>query len=238
MNTNNGWKLVPVVPTDEMEVAAENDYEQTGATFPRWKSAYAAMLAAAPAAPGSPASTQPIERDWELSCFYCNGSGHVFVKRQVAELATDVQEFKEDCEGCDGRGFTIAFEDIPGIDAYVKSRRPAPASAQEDAKDEQARGRGDVLEVARETGLRSYLHGVNAMEARMLLQRFVDALSAAAPAAGDARAWQGLTDAERDGYVGELVDYGTEFVSPLYSVVESIEKRLREKNAAAQQGGE
>ncbi|CAB3729220.1 DnaJ-like cysteine-rich domain-containing protein [Achromobacter piechaudii] len=210
MNTNNGWKLVPVVPTDEMEVAAENDYEQTGATFPRWKSAYAAMLAAAPAAPGSPASTQPIERDWELSCFYCNGSGHVFVKRQVAELATDVQEFKEDCEGCDGRGFTIAFEDIPGIDAYVKSRRPAPASAQEDAKDEQARGRGDVLEVARETGLRSYLHGVNAMEARMLLQRFVDALSAAAPAAGDAldrdqqrlALWQAI----RDITIGNLHD--------------------------------
>lgn len=59
--------------------------------------------------------------------------------------------------------------------------------------------------------------------------------SVAAPAAGDARAWQGLTDAERDGYVGELVDYGTDFVSPLYSVVESIEKRLREKNAASQQ---
>ncbi|MFY3096147.1 hypothetical protein ACOTHT_30895 [Achromobacter xylosoxidans] len=53
-----------------------------------------------------------------------------------------------------------------------------------------------------------------------------------APAAGDALAWQGLTDAERDGYVGELVDYGTDFVAPLYSVVESIEKRLREKNAA------
>jgi len=60
----------------------------------------------------------------------------------------------------------------------------------------------------------------------------------AAPAAGDTRAWQGLTDAERDGYVGELVDYGTDFVAPLYSVVESIEKRLREKNAASQQGGE
>jgi len=50
---NTEWKLVPVEPTDEMEVAAENDYEQTGATFPRWKSAYAAMLAAAPPAPTS-----------------------------------------------------------------------------------------------------------------------------------------------------------------------------------------
>jgi len=50
---NTEWKLVPVEPTDEMEVAAENDYEQTGATFPRWKSAYAAMLNAAPPAPTS-----------------------------------------------------------------------------------------------------------------------------------------------------------------------------------------
>lgn len=50
---NTEWKLVPVEPTDEMEVAAENDYEQTGATFPRWKSAYAAMMNAAPPAPTS-----------------------------------------------------------------------------------------------------------------------------------------------------------------------------------------
>lgn len=60
-----------------------------------------------------------------------------------------------------------------------------------------------------------------------------------APAAGDALEWQGLTDAERDGYVGELLDYGTDFVAPLYSVVESIEKRLCQKNAAQQsKGGE
>lgn len=51
MSEKNEWKLVPVEPTDDMEAAAEDDYEQTGATFPRWKSAYAAMLAAAPASP-------------------------------------------------------------------------------------------------------------------------------------------------------------------------------------------
>lgn len=48
-----GWKLVPIEPTDEMETAAEDDYEQRGETFPGWKSAYAAMLAAAPTAPAS-----------------------------------------------------------------------------------------------------------------------------------------------------------------------------------------
>ncbi|WP_315136443.1 hypothetical protein [Achromobacter marplatensis] len=61
------------------------------------------------------------DRDWELACDECNGSGHVFVKHQVAERKTDVQEFKEECEACEGRGFNIAFEDIPGIADYVKS---------------------------------------------------------------------------------------------------------------------
>lgn len=69
------------------------------------------------------------ERDWELSCDECNGSGHVFVKHQVAERKTDVQEFKEECEACEGRGFNIAFEDIPGIAEYVKSCRPAATVA-------------------------------------------------------------------------------------------------------------
>lgn len=43
-----GWQMVPIEPTDEMEAAAENDYEERGETFPDWKSKYRAMLAAAP----------------------------------------------------------------------------------------------------------------------------------------------------------------------------------------------
>ncbi|WP_343499693.1 hypothetical protein [Achromobacter denitrificans] len=83
-------------------------------------------------------------RDWELTCFYCNGSGHVFVERQVAERKTDVQEFKEECECCEGRGFTIAFEDIPGIAEYVRKTRPAP-SAPGDAQDERSPTHGMTL---------------------------------------------------------------------------------------------
>ncbi|WP_313624129.1 hypothetical protein [Achromobacter sp.] len=67
-------------------------------------------------------------RDWELTCDHCDGSGHVFVERQVAERKSDVQEFKEECEECEGRGFRIAFQDIPGIADYVKWPIPAPST--------------------------------------------------------------------------------------------------------------
>lgn len=66
-------------------------------------------------------------RDWELTCHECDGSGHVYVKHQVAERQSDVQEFKEECDCCEGRGFVFAFQDIPGIEEYVKTCRPAPA---------------------------------------------------------------------------------------------------------------
>lgn len=125
----DGWKLVPVKATDEMEVAAENDYVQTGYTFPRWKSHYAAMLNAAPAAPGASTAGNPQPaRDWELTCHECDGSGHVYVKHQVAERKTDMQEFKEECECCEGRGFVFAFQDIPGIEEYVKTCRTASSA--------------------------------------------------------------------------------------------------------------
>lgn len=67
-------------------------------------------------------------RDWELTCHKCDGSGHVYVKHQVAERKTDMQEFKEECECCEGRGFVFAFQDIPGIEEYVKTCRPASSA--------------------------------------------------------------------------------------------------------------
>lgn len=130
-----GWKLVPIEPTREMWVAvnklddemAAGSYDGKGASIEQvWN-------CLVDAAPTPPASAQP-ERDWELTCDHCNGAGHVFVERQVAERKSDVQEFKEECGCCNGRGFTIAFEDIPGIDEYVRKSRPV-ASAQDDAKD-------------------------------------------------------------------------------------------------------
>lgn len=52
-----------------------------------------------------------------------------------------------------------------------------------------ARASDDLLEIARATGLRQYMHGVNATDARFILQRFVGALrflhaDSDAPAAG------------------------------------------------------
>lgn len=45
--------------------------------------------------------------------------------------------------------------------------------------------------------------------------------------------WHGLSQAEVLKVVGEICDYGTGFVAPLISVVENIDKLLRERNATA-----
>ncbi|MDX3986888.1 MAG: hypothetical protein QHC88_16695 [Achromobacter sp.] len=228
MNTNNGWLDIASAPKDGTEILA-------------WRHDCGQFIASYTSADSFPMTQDELDAYDEETLFAKDWFTQwpQALRLEGSEAPTLWQPMPADpCLTCGGHGLIGGLTPHSGYDAEPCPECTPPASAQDDAKDEQARGQVDVLEVARETGLRSYLHGVNAMEARMLLQRFVDALSAAAPAAGDARAWQGLTDAERDGYVGELVDYGTEFVSPLYSVVESIEKRLREKNAAAQQGGE
>ncbi|WP_315132892.1 DUF551 domain-containing protein [Achromobacter marplatensis] len=146
------------------------------------------------------------DRDWELVCDECNGSGHVLVKHQVAERKTDVQEFKEECEACEGRGFNIAFEDIPGIAEYVKSCRAAvtvvtevaqpainwaavSARIAEYAEDYELRGEDDhgregtYTPNETERGLIiDAIHGLLADDEFMALMR------PAAPAAGDALA--------------------------------------------------
>ena len=79
----------------------------------------------------------------------------------------------------DGRKLGRLDEDVAEAKVAINRTLATPAQASEPI---------DVLEIARETGLRSYLHGVNAMEARVILQRFVDGLPAAsAPASTDAQ---------------------------------------------------
>lgn len=128
-----------------------------------------------PAAPGSPDSTQTAERDWELTCDNCNGSGHVFVKHQVAERKTDVQEFKEECECCEGRGFTFAFEDIPGIAEYVRKSRPASTVATEGEKDERSATHGmnlgeRITHVGGRTNAQGYTEFGSPMAVNALIQ--------------------------------------------------------------------
>lgn len=271
-----------------------------------------------PAAPGTPPASAQPERDWELTCDGCDGDGFVYVERRVGPCATDIQTFKEDCDCCEGRGFVFAFQDIPGIEEYVKACRPAttqddpitvsldpdsrgvsvgvwqgsrciytgahavPVSAQDDAKDERSDTYGmnlgeRIAHVGGRTNAQGYTEFGSPMAVNALIQhvlrdidwtrqdddgayqaryrlpggqwstwghvvcgvkgheqelRYLPGERRPAPAAGDALAWQGLTKAELASYVGAIIDYGTEFVSPLYSVVEDIEKRLREKNAA------
>ncbi|WP_148316751.1 hypothetical protein [Achromobacter xylosoxidans] len=119
--------------TPESPITVTVDHDPRGVSVGVWQGSHCIYSGAhpLPAAPASPVSTveehQPA-RDWELTCHECDGSGHVYVKHQVAERKTDVQEFKEECECCEGRGFVLAFRDIPGIDEYVKACRPAPAA--------------------------------------------------------------------------------------------------------------
>lgn len=119
--------------TTESPITVTVDHDPRGVSVGVWQGSHCIYSGAhpLPAAPASPVSTveehQPA-RDWELTCHECDGSGHVYVKHQVAERKTDIQEFKEECECCEGRGFNIAFQDIPGIEGYVKSCRPAPAA--------------------------------------------------------------------------------------------------------------
>lgn len=47
----------------------------------------------------------------------------------------------------------------------------------------------------------------------------------------DEAQWNGLSDAEKARFVYELCALGTSFVTPLFAVIDNIEKALRERNA-------
>ena len=97
-----GWKLVPVEATDDMEVAAENEYEQKPSYFPDWKSAYSAMLAAVPQPPEAapvelpePVYTMRVRgrmHDYTptLSAFdLADGEHKLYTEQQVRQLLAD-----------------------------------------------------------------------------------------------------------------------------------------------------
>ncbi|MFY3654224.1 hypothetical protein ACOTEO_29365 [Achromobacter xylosoxidans] len=134
----------PAVSTEQdAPITVTVDHDPRGVSVGVWQGSHCIYSGAhpLPAAAGlSTVEKQRPARDWELTCHECDGSGHVYVKRQVAERKADIQEFKQECECCEGRGFVFAFQDIPGIEEYVKTCRPAPAAG--DARTAAAR---DVL---------------------------------------------------------------------------------------------
>ncbi|MNU91088.1 hypothetical protein D3C71_809690 [compost metagenome] len=145
---NHQWKMVPVEPTDEMETAAEDDYEQTGATFPRWKSAYAAMLAAAPTAPAANgwldiASAPKTGRTLLLGYWNSHGKWRT-LRGQWMSAAHIAESFEEPDDAKEGWFETSTeADDVPNCWPVTPSHwqpMPAapgtpPASAQDDAKE-------------------------------------------------------------------------------------------------------
>lgn len=126
--------------TTESPITVTVDYDPRGVSVGVRQGSHCIYSGAHPlpaSAGASTAGNPQAARDWELTCHKCDGSGHVYVKHQVAERKTDMQEFKEECECCEGRGFVFAFQDIPGIEEYVKACSPAPAA-------------GDALDALRE----------------------------------------------------------------------------------------
>ncbi|RIJ02180.1 hypothetical protein DXK93_18530 [Achromobacter sp. K91] len=102
MSEKNEWKLVPVGPTDEMETAAEDDYEQRGETFPDWKANYRAMLAAAPTPPASAQDDAKVYHFEQRSRFgpwieveKPTERSVEFVQRAAAPAASDAQDLPE-----------------------------------------------------------------------------------------------------------------------------------------------
>jgi hypothetical protein len=53
-------------------------------------------------------------------------------------------------------------------------------------------------------------------------------ISTAPPAAQ--RQWVGLTDDQKAYFAQEIVDLGTDFVAPIFAIVEAIEAKLKERN--------
>ena len=227
----------------------EGQYCRAGGSYYEKTFAYRAYQAALESAPTShPIPTGATgDRDWELACDNCNGSGHVFVKHQVAERKTDVQEFKEECEACEGRGFNIAFEDIPGIAEYVKSCRSAP-SATGDALGDPALQKlfGDAITGALGFGAQ----GVNPPPVGHWLEPFwnmarADATVAAGNALNAARylwlrdeSWAGYNQAKRKPQVAETIVFVADGAGNVRTILAEEALDAAIDAAIAQQKGE
>ncbi|MGE8691591.1 MAG: hypothetical protein ACN6PJ_30895 [Achromobacter sp.] len=246
------WKLVPVEPTPEMWAAvnklddqmAAGAYDGKGASI---EQVWACLVDAAPAKPDAPlasmaraifgdqiggqmdamagtptppASAQDDAKDERQAdaCPRCDGSGEITV---MSDSSPDAHDVVVCCDHCQGSG--------AAVDAakYL-------AAALSGEKYRHIQVWAEYRNFHRSLCAR-FGYGHDEIHFRRDLVSLEEAIAAkvAAPAAGDAQP-QALPPKmpkhETDG--GEYPS--NDFVSPLYSVVESIEKRLREKNAGQQ----
>lgn len=133
-----GWKLVPVEPTDDMEAAAEDDYEQTGATFPQWKSAYRAMLAASPATPPQSPDGRTIDKAMvkRLAVQYglidaapAQSAEPVAIWRMVRANLNLIANSFANCKGSAATMQDLAKDCLMKVDAYLDAApQPSPTA--------------------------------------------------------------------------------------------------------------
>lgn len=135
----DGHALMPFDPTDEMEVAAENDYEESGSPFPNWKAAYRAMrdaaLASKPPAECAHEYHYFGDQQTRRRCVWCSElepepvassdpEGH---RQAIADHEADTLASKQPageqkrCGYCDDTG------DVHSIDGEWRGRCTCPA---------------------------------------------------------------------------------------------------------------
>lgn len=117
MNTNNEWKLLPVVPTEEMHVAAVRTIANCSGNDDFPPRVYAGMLAAAPEAPPLTVTVDPDPRGVSVGvwqgprCVY-NGA-HPIPASTVEGDAQDERQ-ADACPRCDGSGeITVMSDNSP-----------------------------------------------------------------------------------------------------------------------------
>lgn len=100
----DGHVLLPFEPTDEMEVAAEDAYEESGSPFPNWKAVYRAMRDASLTTQPT-ASPEQAEAPWLVVVLDPSGVERLrtpMTEQQAKEFRAAMTPLKQLwCDGCD-----------------------------------------------------------------------------------------------------------------------------------------
>lgn len=63
--------------------------------------------------------------------------------------------------------------------------------------------------------------------------RVIEEAAPPAPVSAEPVKWEGLSEIEKSRFVDDICDYGTGFVTPLFAVIDNVEKLLKERNGSA-----